>query len=396
MEVTWHDETQTRLGRSHNRISGTGHGAMERAVEPGMKRAAVLLALLCMLTATASASYVPENVVSENRNGRQLIIKTYSLSPDADPGELLEAPFDLEGFTYHHLETVKQEQPYEDTKIQTEVVTLETDTNDLSAILEQLAPAVEYNADGYSGRLTLDHTTIQTQAAGYTTKYYTISDTKQFPGLDRNDPSYIPATTVKNGATLSLSNLSWAVTGTGLADDTLVPTSYTATATYTATGSRKVATGYVTTASYVGEVTAEGVQSIAYTVTYLGEPVEILEEFNPLWLILPVGLILLVGVFCLILCFRPNARIYAMNAKGIAYKKLGQQRISVRTPKLDLTRLKEYPAGVASVELTSKLAHKLSGRIITIQLFGGSRTHLVEPNDGSESYWFAIEEEEKL
>lgn len=364
-----------------------------------MKRATVLLMLLCMLTVTASASYVPENVVSENRDGRQLIVKTYTLPPDADPGELVEAPFDLEGFTYHHLETVKQEQPYEDTKIQTEVITLETDTDDLSAILEQLAPVVEYSADGYSGKLTLDHTTLQTQASGYTTKYYTISDTKQFPGLDRNDPSYIPTTTVKNGTTLSLSNLSWAVTGTGLADDTLVPTSYTATATYTATGSRKVATGYVTTANYVGEVTAEGIQSIVYTVTYLGEPVEVIEEFDPLRVVLPVGLLLLVGaagVACLMLCFRPNARIYAMNARGIAYKKLGQQRISVRAPKLDLTRLKEYPAGAASVELTSKLAHKLSGRIITIQLFGGSRTHLVEPNDGNESYWFAIEEEEKL
>lgn len=363
-----------------------------------MKRAAVLLALLCMLTVSASASYIPEDVVSENRDGRQLIIKTYTLSPDANPSELVEPPFDLEGFTYRHLETVKQEQPYEDTKIQTEIVTLETDTDDLSAILEQLAPTVEYSEDGYSGKLTLDHTTIQTQAASYTTKYYTISDTKQFPGLDRNDPSYVPATTVKNGTTLSLSNLSWAVTGTGLADDTLVPTSYTATATYTATGSRKVATGYVTTASYVGEVTAEGIQSIVYTVTYLGEAAEMIEEFNPLWVALPVGLLLLVcaGAVCLILCFRPNARIYAMNARGIAYKKLGQQRISVRNPRLDLTKLKEYPAGAASVELTSKLAHNLSGRIITIQLFGGSRTHLVEPNDGNENYWFAIEEDEKL
>lgn len=113
-------------------------------------------------------------------------------SPDANPSELVEPPFDLEGFTYRHLETVKQEQTYEDTKIQTEVITLETDTDDLSSILEQLAPTVEYSEDGYSGKLTLDHTTIQTQAASYTTKYYTISDTKQFPGLDRNDPSYVP------------------------------------------------------------------------------------------------------------------------------------------------------------------------------------------------------------
>ena len=41
--------------------------------------------LLCMLSVTASAAYVPEDMVSENRDGRQLIIKTYTLPPDADP-----------------------------------------------------------------------------------------------------------------------------------------------------------------------------------------------------------------------------------------------------------------------------------------------------------------------
>ena len=29
---------------------------------------------------------------------------------------------------------------------------------------------MEYSKDGYSGVLTLDHTTLQTEAAGYTTK----------------------------------------------------------------------------------------------------------------------------------------------------------------------------------------------------------------------------------
>ena len=45
------------------------------------------------------------------------------------------------------------------------------------------------------------------------------------------------------------------------------------------------------------------------------------------------------------------------------------------------------------MELPSKLAHKLAGRIITIQMYGGSRTHLVEAYDGQGSYWFAIKED---
>ncbi|MFQ7749465.1 MAG: hypothetical protein ACLRJV_20180 [Eubacteriales bacterium] len=252
---------------------------------------------------------------------------------------------------------------------------------------------MEYNKDGYSGVLTLDHTTIQTEAAGYTTKYYTITDTKQVYRPDRNDPSYVPTTTVKNGSTLKLSDISWTVTGTGLADDTLVPTSYTATATYTATGSRSVATGYVTTASYTGEIKAEGVEAVKYTVTYLksgGIPGWPQSHVAPR----RGGLLLLAGTGGIIYIMkRPRAVIYAMNARGVAYKKLGKQKISTRTPKLDLTKLREYPAGDASVELPSKLAHKLAGRIITIQMYGGSRTHLVEAYDGQDSYWFAIKED---
>lgn len=362
-----------------------------------MKKVTVSLILLCMLTITASAAHVPENVVSENRDGRQLIIKTYTLPPDADPDELIEEPFELEGYTYHHLETVKEEQAFKDSKAQTEVVTLETDTDNLAKILDQLVPTMEYSKDGFSGTLTLDHTTIQTEAAGYTTKYYTVTDTKQFPGLSRNDPSFVPTTTVKNGSTLTLSDISWTVTGTGLADDTLVPTSYTATATYTATGSRSVATGYVTTANYIGEVTAEGIRSIAYTVTYLGAPVETPGTYHLVWLAVPGTILLLLALSGIVyaLRFRPNAVIYAMNAKGVAYKRLGKQRVSTRTPKLDLTKLREYPAGDASVELPNKLAHKLTGRIIAIQMYGGSRTHLVEPFEGDDNYWFAIKEDEK-
>ena len=142
---------------------------------------------------------------------------------------------------------------------------------------------------------------------------------------------------------MKLSDISWTVTGTGLADDTLVPTSYTATATYTATGSRSVATGYVTTASYTGEIKAEGVEAVKYTVTYLGSPVGFLAGLNPMWLLAGGGLLLLAGTGGIIYIMkRPRAVIYAMNARGVAYKKLGKQKISTRTPKLDLTKLREY------------------------------------------------------
>lgn len=46
-----------------------------------MKKVAILLALFCMLTVTASAAYIPEDVISENRDGRQLISQNLYASP---------------------------------------------------------------------------------------------------------------------------------------------------------------------------------------------------------------------------------------------------------------------------------------------------------------------------
>ena len=135
-----------------------------------MRRLAVFLSLLCLLSIPVSAAYIPESSVTENRDGRQLIIKTYQLSPEDDPSELVDEPFDLEGYHYEHLETVKEDQTFHDSKAHTETVTVTTSSDSLAAILEQLAPTMEYSKDGYSGVLTLDHTTLQTEAAGYTTQ----------------------------------------------------------------------------------------------------------------------------------------------------------------------------------------------------------------------------------
>ena len=121
-----------------------------------MRRLAVFLSLLCLLSLPVSAAYIPESSVTENRDGRQLIIKTYQLSPEDDPSELVDEPFDLEGYHYEHLETVKEDQTFHDSKAHTETVTVTTSSDSLAAILEQLAPTMEYSKDGYSGVLSAE------------------------------------------------------------------------------------------------------------------------------------------------------------------------------------------------------------------------------------------------
>ena len=59
-----------------------------------------------------------------------------------------------------------------------------------------------------------------------------MSETKTISQLDRNDMSYVPATTVKDGVTLNLAGVDWQVTGTDLVGEVLSPSSWQAVATY--------------------------------------------------------------------------------------------------------------------------------------------------------------------
>ena len=239
-----------------------------------MKRMLACLLLTAALVTNACALEVPTDTTIQNLNGSQQLIKTYTLPPGADPQQLIEEPFDQEGWHYTFADIVKEENQVSDRKYHTETVTLETDTKDLGKILEQLDTTLDYDDGTYSGVLTLDHTAIRTEAAGYTSQAKNVTATKTIGPLDRNDMSYVPATTVKDGVTLNLSNVDWQVIGTDLVGDTLAPASYQAVATYSSKSYHKVATGYITSADYVGEVTRSDVESVTYKVTYLGTEAE--------------------------------------------------------------------------------------------------------------------------
>lgn len=239
-----------------------------------MKKICLCLLLTAALTMSASALEVPTNTVVQNLNGSQQVVKTYTVSPEVDARTLIEEPFQLEGFLYTYADIVKEENRVAERQSHTETVTVETAKKNLDVILEQLAPTMEYDDGTWAGTLALDHTSIQTQAAGYATGSSTVTATKTIGPLDRNDMSYVPATTTKNGVTLNLSNVEWQVIGADLVGDVMAPCSYQAVATYSGKSYYKAATGYVTTANYVGEVTHEGVESVTYQVTYLGKEYE--------------------------------------------------------------------------------------------------------------------------
>lgn len=239
-----------------------------------MKRLFLSLLVALALSVSAFAMEVPTDTVVQNLNGSQQLIKTYTLPPGSDPQALIEEPFHLEGYVYTFADIVKAENHVSDKDSHMETVTLETSTKELSDILAQLASTMEYDDGAYAGTLSLDHTSIRTEASGYTTRSRTISATKTIGPVDRNDMSYVPATTVKDGVTLSLSSVDWQITGTDVVGESLAPCSYQAVAKYSGKTYYQAATGYITTANYVGEISRDDVESVTYRVTYIGTEAE--------------------------------------------------------------------------------------------------------------------------
>ena len=249
---------------------------MKRLITGGVSCA---LALTC--TVSAFTMEVPTSTVVQNLNGVQQYVKTYTVPVEADPRELIEEPFEYEGFTYTFADITKHENDFQAQKERTETVTVETDKKDLSAVLEVLDPTIEYDDGRYAGVLALDHTTIKTEPAGYTSGSYTVRETKEIGNLDSNDMAYVPQTTVKDGRTLSLESVDWQVQATALVDDVLVPSRYVAVATYAGKASYSKPTGYITTADYVGTVSCEEIKDVTYTVLYVGEEAGVGEEAAP-------------------------------------------------------------------------------------------------------------------
>ena len=239
---------------------------MNRLLKAGVSCA---LALAC--TVSAFAMQVPSSTVVQNLNGVQQYVKTYTVPVETDPQELIEEPFEYEGYVYTYADSTKEELTFEAQKEHTETITVETKKKDLAAVLEVLEPTMEYDDGRYSGILALDHTTIHTEPAGYSSGSYTVRETKRIENLDSNDMSYVPATTVKDGRTLSLESVDWQVQSTSLVDDVLVPSSYVAVATYAGKASYSTPTGYITTADYTGTVTCDEVTHVTYKVLYVGK-----------------------------------------------------------------------------------------------------------------------------
>ncbi len=210
----------------------------------------------------APSSVYPAEVRESEENGIHRIEKVYYLTRRDDPSAIPTDNFEREGRTYVLLDVLKNDQSETDTKDHIEVVTVNSSTDNMSSIIQQLEPALEVTTeDGYTGTLAPDYPGIKVAADGYKTSSRTVTAKRNYPNLSDADASLIPKTIQDGGRTLTLADVQWQENG-GY---------YSASATYSGTATGKYATGYTVTVEYKGEVTRTRTDSVIYTAVFASQ-----------------------------------------------------------------------------------------------------------------------------
>lgn len=251
---------------------------------------------------SADASLQPpvlRDVAYMTQGGRQLIIKLYDIDPDYDVSRLAEPDFEEGGLLYTHKNTIKvSDNRTMEAKQASQTVTVSHTEKDNAMV--SLQPMLEYSENGFTGQLMIQPESITTAEAGKESYGYTVSDTREYSNLDRNDTAYILKTVEKNGVSLTLAGIDWQAMGNG---------TFTAIASYSGRATGSKVTGYTSKAIYSGEVSKETLDSCTYKVIYEGAPI----PAPYLQYGLTAGSVLALLIILAVLWNRrKNAKIYAL------------------------------------------------------------------------------------
>ena len=239
------------------------------------------------LTTPTVIKVFPSDVTELRDGGNWQIIKTYELSAGELAEDIPRDSFERQGWTFTLTDIIRKESANAETRAHTETITLDTETNDLAAILTLLSPTMEYTADdGFVGILSLDVSSIKVETAGTRTSSYNMSVTREYPHLSTNDTSLVPKTVTDRGTTYTLAGVDWKAGNYVTVDYERIPEYYTAIATYNATGYSTKVTGYTTSAVYTGSLAKLSQGKTYYTAYFLGEeirtPLEMVSNEPPL------------------------------------------------------------------------------------------------------------------
>ena len=400
-----------------------------------MKKKVFLLLLLLTIHCPIKTTFaeqtesIPFLISSDQKQieGSIFLTKVYEVAEDFDPSALVENGYEKDGYLFAYYKTDKKVNENKQTKELSESIAIETATDNKEGILNRLPQTIEYNKEDFTGVLSLEHNSIATEVAAYKTQNTTLSTVKEYTELMAADNSYIPQTAEKDGQILQLTDVNWAVMGTGLSGDTLVPTEYKATATYSKTISDKVPSSYVTTAIYTGTVSKPEPTTITYTLTYVGTPikenrtimekaekqteeeikkqkqeekpeVKEIKQSNPILIKMILGAfagILFSGGMVLLFYKKSQRGVKICNLQEEEYICIGYQKMNKSDFIIDLNPLHELIQSPFFYFVIDKYtAKKLYGKMLSITLQNETKEQMIIPNSVSEygqPYCFMLE-----
>jgi len=224
--------------------------------------------------APTPAQVFPTSVFENREGNRREIIRVYELREHESAMQIPRESFEREGFRFELAEITRRDMPSFTSRAHVETVTVNTQTNDMSAVLQMLPPTIEFaTEDGYFGVLALDISTIQMEQDGTRTSNRTVTTTREFPHLSSPDTSLIPRSVTERGRTYQLSDVQWRQQDGTAVDYRQLPVSFTAVATFSATATSSVPTGFTTTAEFVGVISRVTTGFTEYTAYFLGIPI---------------------------------------------------------------------------------------------------------------------------
>jgi len=239
--------------------------------------------------------YYPTDIQTKTEDGVKLLLKTFEVGPDVSPASLIEAGLAQNGVEYELRNILRNTSPdTQEKKNASQSVTVESDSDKTKDILPLLPQSMDYSENGFTGQLLLDEASISTEVESTEGYRYAVTDTREYPGLVRNDPYLIPKTVQKSGVTLTLCDVNWSPGS----DYDPNPASYSATAFYKGSANGSRPSGYTATATYSGEVVKTVPGNIVYTLVYAAKPiapVDLPEGINLTPVLFGLGAVVLVG-----------------------------------------------------------------------------------------------------
>ena len=378
------------------------------------------MALISSLFVPARAMEIPVSQTEQMIDGRQTITQVFEVSPDTDPTTLIQEEIVQNGYRYTMTSITKNTVLVKDEKEITQEHSVVVNVSDEDAArLEALLsmPAfIDYDEEGYSGKLYPVINTLSGRETGRTT-YSGYKTVKQTYTYEYNDDELVPSS--YNG--YSLSNVSWAEGN--YMDDTAIPENYIATATYRKAYSTSTVDGWEFTMSYTGDVGYEHNDTICYTLVYTGE--EIIVHEPTFWekvfgmddstdtnsgtqsttqkpvseskghikwgVIAGIGFIIIAiaavcgGVFILIVYLKNNkVDVYAEDPLTGEFQKMKSIWFKTKDSSITIDTLAAPSALTFRVSLKPALATKLKGKVVTVKAGQNVKKYTIGDAGGTE------------